>query len=432
MKATPTTVKALCAFIWSLEEKYGLLDYEIDGVKCWQSERMRIYYLLAEKLGIFSTAHARLSPWQKVGHLLKYAGYSIRDNLFTLTKADVVIIPHRRTVRVNGMHIDIYTQYFLDDMQAGTEWLELENAYQGMHKKSRNAQTHYTDWIALAAAVYGRFVRPVLTDADRQLLGSIETEIEATCGVRIDIGTFMKKRIRIFKAQYTLYRMLFKTVAPKTLYLVVSYGKAAAIQAAKEVGAEVIEFQHGVFSPYHLGYSFPNRKTPLEYFPDRFYVWSAYWKALMVLPLPEDDVVIDRFRYLDAQKKKFTDLQKNPMQAVVISQAALGEEIAKTLLEELDRFEGYIIKYKLHPEEYESWQKHPSLVKLSRMANVEIIKEEVPLYALFASSALQIGVFSTALFEGVEFGCKTLLLNLPGVEYMDRFIELHGDVELLQ
>ena len=42
---------------------------------------------------------------------------------------------------------------------------------------------------------------------------------------------------------------------------------------------------------------------------------------------------------------------------------------------------------------------------------------------MFSVSEYQLGVFSTALYEGVEFGCKTILADLPGIEYMDQFIK---------
>ena len=46
------TIKDLCEFIWYLEDKYDLLDVEIDGVKIWQYLRIEIYYLMAKELGV--------------------------------------------------------------------------------------------------------------------------------------------------------------------------------------------------------------------------------------------------------------------------------------------------------------------------------------------------------------------------------------------
>ena len=80
------------------------------------------------------------------------------------------------------------------------------------------------------------------------------------------------------------------------------------------------------------------------------------------------------------------------------------------------------IKYKLHPSEYNIWKEYPDLCRLAEVANVEILDSDVDLYSLFATSFYQIGVFSTAIYEGIGMGCKTVLLNLPGVEYMDDLV----------
>jgi hypothetical protein len=47
----------------------------------------------------------------------------------------------------------------------------------------------------------------------------------------------------------------------------------------------------------------------------------------------------------------------------------------------------------------------------------------INLYELFAQSEYQIGVFSTAIYEGLTLNCKTVLLDFPGVEYMEYLIE---------
>ena len=39
------------------------------------------------------------------------------------------------------------------------------------------------------------------------------------------------------------------------------------------------------------------------------------------------------------------------------------------------------------------------------------------------SAEYQIGVYTSALFEGIELGCRTLLLPLPGIEHMERLLK---------
>jgi hypothetical protein len=45
------------------------------------------------------------------------------------------------------------------------------------------------------------------------------------------------------------------------------------------------------------------------------------------------------------------------------------------------------------------------------------------IYTLFSESTYVVGVFSTAVFEAVFFGCKIILLNVPGVEMAENLIQ---------
>ena len=109
----PATIKELCEFIWYLEEKYNLLDFEIDGVKVWQYTRMQFYYKLAEATGVLSQPHSRLSNTDKIKHLFSFVKNSFSDNYFTFKQKDAIVLSHSRVVNVDGKLIDIYTKYLI-------------------------------------------------------------------------------------------------------------------------------------------------------------------------------------------------------------------------------------------------------------------------------------------------------------------------------
>ena len=87
------------------------------------------------------------------------------------------------------------------------------------------------------------------------------------------------------------------------------------------------------------------------------------------------------------------------------------------ILLQMPLFSNATIFYKLHPGEYGRFKLYPAYIDLSKYKNVKFV-EDVDLYSLLASSEYHVGVFSTALYEGMEFGCKTLILDLPGIEYV--------------
>jgi hypothetical protein len=47
----------------------------------------------------------------------------------------------------------------------------------------------------------------------------------------------------------------------------------------------------------------------------------------------------------------------------------------------------------------------------------------IELYRYLAESEYLAGVFSTAIYEGLAFGCKTVIIELPGAEYMEELMD---------
>ena len=122
----------------------------------------------------------------------------------------------------------------------------------------------------------------------------------------------------------------------------------------------------------------------------------------------------------------YKNIPKIKNQILFISQGVIGEYLSNfafDLFKKLD--ENYTFIYKLHPGEYETWREnYPVLSKLIKYDNFKLIdNNEIPLYKLFAESEFQVGAFSTAIYEGLSFNCKTFILDVPGVEYLDDLVE---------
>jgi CDP-glycerol glycerophosphotransferase (TagB/SpsB family) len=77
----------------------------------------------------------------------------------------------------------------------------------------------------------------------------------------------------------------------------------------------------------------------------------------------------------------------------------------------------YHLIYKLHPAEYDSTDERWNAFRDN--AQVEIVRDRAKsLYACFAQANIQIGVTSTAIFEGLAFGLKTYIYHIEIAEYM--------------
>jgi hypothetical protein len=420
------SISDICEVIWRLEKKYKLLDLEIDDVKPWQYRRMAIYYMISEKTGVLEQAHAKLSSMDKLFSLFGLIKNSFFYNPFFLMSINRLIFPNERSKFVDGEYIDIYTNYLEKEFEKkDISFLTLERPFLGKHIRKPNKAKKYLDFIVLISNLFKKIINVNLTIKEQEICSNLRMDINKEFNIDIDIEKYFIESIQKYKINYYLYTKLLKKLNPKEIYIVISYAHGDVIKAAKDLNIKVKEIQHGTFSKYHLGYSFPDRSENLDYFPDSLLVWNNYWKDIVNLPIEENKIEIYPFQFLENKKLNYLNIKKNENQIVVLSQGAIGEKIANIIYDNINMFKNKKIIYKLHPGEYDRWENYPSLIKLSQIDSVEIVKD-LDLYDIFASSKIQIGVFSTALYEGVEFNCETILLNLPGIEYMDKFIEYNN------
>ena len=106
---------------------------------------------------------------------------------------------------------------------------------------------------------------------------------------------------------------------------------------------------------------------------------------------------------------------------IFVSQGTIGRELSRLaadLCDLLDKSKYHII-YKLHPGEYEGWrERNPELLK----DNIEVIDSlEHSIYEYFPKCSIQVGVYSTAIYEGLGFGLTTYIYD---VGHADTMIEL--------
>ncbi len=417
------SIKGLCEFFWYLEDKYRLLDFEIDGVKVWQYKRMELYYTLGRLGGIFSKAFLSTSTKQKLANIFSLLINSVTRNPFLSDKVEYAIFSHKRSKLLDSEYVDIYTKYLVDDFnKSSTKFTDFERPDFGKHIRKPNPNKKTLDAFILIENIFKKFLKVKVSDKDFLIITQVTNEINAYLEINFDLNYFLMDASKSFRINYYLYRKLFQKITPKEMYIVVAYAYGDIIKAAKDSNVFVKELQHGTFSKYHLGYSFPNRNNPLDYFPDSFLVWNDFWKKSIPLPIKTEQIIIHSFNYLECEKKKYAHIKKQKNSIIVISQGVIGGQLAKLILARFKKFEHMQIKYKLHPGEYATWKSNVALIELNKKPNVQVVKD-INLYEFFAQSEYQLGVFSTALYEGVEFGCKTILADLQGIEYMEKFIE---------
>lgn len=453
------TVKEICQKIWNLEEKYELNHKEIQDCYPWQLIRMYLYYEITRKTNVFESAQqSSLSLFDKIESFLPFAKNSILSNPLSGNETvDVLIFDHPRKVIFNDEYQDIYS-YFLKDTlnEYGKSFETIESPYLNKHFRNKEniKENHvkFNDRILLGSFIHKSRNRGKVpfTEEEKQFIDTLKNEIESIFNIKIDLFRIMEDHILNFQYDFKKYIELLQKRKPKQVFLVVAYENKALVAACKKMGIELIELQHGTISPYHLGYSYPKNTMKIndeikeiEYFPDKILSFGDYWKNSCPFPIDNENIISIGFPYFEENSKAYMkmaenknekdDDENNNPQILFISQGVIGKylsemayETAKNINYKNDNEKDYDFIYKLHPGEYGTWKEnYDYLTKaVSEFNNFTVIdKSEPPLYELFAKSNYQVGAFSTAIYEGLAFNCKTFIIDVPGVEYLDDLID---------
>ena len=426
----------------SIEKKYNLLNWEIEGIYVWQSARVNIYLKLIDSLipQYSITSSTRNTSLNKLSILFKRVIINAiyYNPFFDYKKSDIIVFESPRKYKVDDDIIDIHTKYLcdnFDDNFVNYQKYLTSFSFDGLVKKRKKSK--HIDFVRLIVKLIAKFISVNIDANHTKKIKLIEQEIRQIFDIKMDIFNIIGKIIRRFKVEYWLYYKLFSIKRPREIYLVNYCFQTAMIKAAKDNGSIVIEIQHGLMVKEDLIYHFPNsEKGNVAYFPDKFYIWNEMNTS--IIPIIEDNIINYGNKHLENRLSKYKDIKKNEKAILIISQYGFSDNVATQLLKSIKDLQDYEITYKLHPNEQDNWKSYHKLVKLSEYKNVTIVDNNYSIYKLLAESKYVIGVYSAAVFEADYFDCNIILLNLPGVEMSQKLLSkervklLHDNDTLLK
>lgn len=411
------TIGSVIESMEKVEKERNLFEKKIGNDYMWPIIRYKTYYLINEKLGYFEP-QSQLIKKRKRLNLVALMTKRIFKNPFVFkNKFNTIILEHPRSQDFNGKQIDIYTFDFHDN-----NTLLIDNP--SPTQKSKSHEKYRSDILLLDLLC--SLLTPALTpfiirNNENEEISEIERALSTFFNTNLDIKKTIQKELVRFFILKAMFKSLFYLKKCKKLIVTVSYDNIFAIAAAKELKMEVDEVQHGTLGRYHIGYNIPSNKFSNKYLPNRFYLWSNFWKEQLPLDIPENNKIVYKNSYFENRLHKYRNIKTIKNKIIVLSQGALGNKIALAIETNKKKLKNFEIFYKLHPGEYTKWQSYPDLLKLTQLKQFHLLLDCDLAYHL-KSAEYQIGVFSTAIYEGIELGTKTVLLDLPGIEYMSSLI----------
>jgi hypothetical protein len=414
-------IKALCEAIWRIERDLGLLERTVGGVHYWPIVRLNTFFELARARG----AYEQPPQPDALGHRLRFhlsaAIAGLPHLLFgPTTHPDTAVVASELRDQRAGLFLPIHGACLEKDPEAGRLLVYFRPTPQ---RPSLVAPQYEAK--SLAAAIEGgralgllghtRFIgrmRQEKAMLDEAFLRTLEHPFPFSARKLAAV-------VSVFSGRRRLMRVLLGRLRVRRLFAIGNNCMEYVTAAAQDVGMDVCELQHGLITRYHMGYSYPGRPV-VPYAPDRLLLFGRYWKTAAELPGNTEPVVVG-CRYL--ARYLSIPLPKVPRQVVVISQGAIGTRLFEAVLAIAHLAPDWQFIFRCHPGEQPAAYEARLSASEMRVPNLSISPNEDDFSELLARSEVQIGVFSTGLFEGMRYGNRTILLDLPGIEYMQDVID---------
>lgn len=417
------------------EKENNLFELDIEGFKYWQYIRFKVYNEIFKEKYHTGQSHANISTksyYKRVILKLKQIPNCIFMNpLWFLKQKDLLVLNHQRRVK-NGDYFDcIYTDNLLKKNDYSYYVFEqpiLEDHY----RPTRTNNMRYFDYIYLKVAFKKEIKRKIfkfrLKEKYEEQLRNTINDFNQHFKVSLKFDNLLElleNAFLTYKLSRKYYSKILDKVKPKAILEVVSYGadRLSINELAKERGIPVIELQHGTMGKYHVAYNF-SENIKIATFPDYLFVFGQFWKQTTRLPINNDRVKVVGWDYFEQKvntyKKENNRKDESKKTILFISQGTIGKELSKIAYQISNKLDmtKYRIIYKLHPGEYDRWKKEYSYLEKADIDIIDNNKDDIHYY--FAQSDIQVGVGSTALFEGLGYGLKTIVVKLPGHEYLDK------------
>ena len=406
------------------EQEEDVFSVEVGGVRVWERIRQKCFKKLLLESGIEKKPHTRVDQDKYTNYLrggYKWLKSLVVKNPFFESESDFLFIgSSRRKVRDDGYQWDLFCDPIIDNLDI--DYVYTEPPYLFSHRTpAKTEDIRYLDFITYTSVIQrevGLAQYDFSTD-EIEVLSEIEDEFSSTFDIDMNIKEMVENELSERKSRKWLYERLLDRIQPKIAIIVAGTFKRTFIETCKEKGIPVVELQHGGFGSDHLGYSFTDGRACTT-FPDYLFVFGELWRDSVEFPIPTTNVYPVGYPYLEEEVQKYETVEDSD-KIIFISQGPKGDIISKFTTAFAERDHEYDIIYKLHPGEYHRWRKqYPWL----ESAPLQVIDDDsVPLYKLFAESRVQVGVNSTALYEGLIFDLDTYILECQGTVSVQYLIE---------
>ncbi len=410
MKPDTMTPENVVKKMFQLEEQNNLFEIKVNNIFFYQLIRMQLYYYIIGEKKIYNKQdYSYKNALSTIYYICKEClSWNKRKKL---KKNKICIIQHSR--KIDGK--DIYTDYLKKIVKECTILHQSEGQNYTQHKNSIN----YDYYLMIKKFfTYLGFSYPNKDKNVKKFIKIFKEAFLLDDSFEYSMYYYIQNQLNAYKVAINF----LKNTNFKKIIVVNSYGNQSLIYAANEIGLDTIELQHGVINNIHMGYHFPKLNSQILSFPKKLILFGDFWRDKANFPINNNHLISlgsphfdESYTKLRKDKKKIND------RVLVLSQQTMQKNILEFIKKIISFQKNVKFTYKAHPKE-DIRIAEKFLNKHNLINNVEIIHGNKNIYTLFEKHTIQIGVFSTALYEGYSCNLKTGIIKAPGWESMKSFI----------
>ena len=427
-----TPVRDIIEAILEFEKDPAIWEENLRGMPFWHFLRYELLALILDANGVQGNRHggwrARpLSDWLPPSPARLAA--TLRHGPFArLQRSDLLVFNHPRHIfsAQHGGWICPYSGFLLDEVDHSRQVIETPFAGQHYHPNA-TCDVRYLEWLSRP-----QLLRGFLSVGTARLVNTLAAaavawsrSLAAAAALKPPdadrVVRFAKGTARRALAYYETHNRLLDCVQPRLVLQVVHYVPRNLVMShlARARGLPVAELQHGWIGQTHLAYAMRRRPLPLT-LPSHVLLFGEAWREYADFPWPDSSAPAIGAAWFNRNRRAGGAKARKAQDKRVIlfvSQGSIGASLSRFAAEfaRHDRDGQFSVIYKLHGGEPSNWrQAYPWLAD----GRIRVVGAETPIYDLFRESDVQVGVYSTALFEGMGFGLGTYVAPIAGHEAM--------------
>ena len=249
----------------------------------------------------------------------------------------------------------------------------------------------------------------------------LNTDINSILNKEFNVDFDFEGKINIlldaYKADRLYYNQLLSFIKPRIVLFTATGGEKGLMAAAKALGIETAELQHGQANRYHLYYTYPEgvKYSNNLTIPDTFLSFSEHWHTVNYPVKSKISIGNSLFNNMTNSK---VSIKRDSF--LVISSELYASDLIPLIQSLVKTHRDVPVIFKLHPQQ-QQYEIEATKQAFLGSANVKIISTEKTTPELLNQATAVIAIQSTVVYEALQLGVKVFL-------YAKQDFESHDDV----